>query len=108
MSFGDVEERPTKKRRFFVDDSPIVDQTLTAEPSLPDEINALPEILASNVVDGGAGSAVEDGFDADLLSSFVGEQLPAPTVERLRELSGNSIERGVHKFSLSTVGLTEI
>src|SRR5437879_623700 len=43
MSSADYEERPAKKRRFFVDDSPIADRTLHHEPSLPDEVDALPE-----------------------------------------------------------------
>jgi DNA repair protein RAD5 len=97
MSFGDVQERPAKKRRFFVDDSPIVDRTLTAEASLPDDISALPEIGSATTTipqESSEANGISEEFDADLLSSFVGEHLPATTVQKLRELSGNNIERG--------------
>jgi DNA repair protein RAD5 len=105
MSYGDLEERPAKKRRFFVDDSPPPDPTLAAEPSFPDELNALPESVQGPAAtagptdrNGGAAESV-DGFDPSLLASFIGEQLPEPTIQRLKELSGNSIERGMFDSS---------
>lgn len=109
MSFADADERPAKKRRFFVEESPIADRTLNPEPSLPDEIDALPETVPDietprwdpddgdeahpgehNAQDGDAAG----GFDTELFASVVGEELPASTIQRLRELSGNDMQRG--------------
>jgi len=45
MSSVDIEERPAKKRRFFVDDSPIADRTLQHEPSSGEEIDALQKTI---------------------------------------------------------------
>lgn len=96
MSYGDLEERPAKKRRFFVDDSPAPDTTLTAETSLPDEVNALEETESGPASEGGKanGNGSDADFDVSLLESFVGEPLPLSTIERLKELSGNNVERG--------------
>lgn len=92
MSFGELEERPAKKRRFFVDDSPVKDSTFTTEASLPDEIDALPEAAIPTTNSGANGSSKP--FDAKLFASFVGESVLASIVDKLRELSGNNIERG--------------
>jgi DNA repair protein RAD5 len=85
MSSAEFEERPIKKRRFFVEDSPVLEQ-LPQEvdpPSDPTPVPPSPETTKPS-----------DGFDVDLLNAFVGEQLPDSTVQKLRELSRNDIERG--------------
>ena len=84
MSYVELEERPVKKRRFFVDepeDTPIQDATVNPEPSLPGEINALPDHSSP-------------GFNAEVFNSVVGETLPDSDIQRLRELSDNNLERG--------------
>jgi DNA repair protein RAD5 len=100
MSYGDLEERPAKKRRFFVDESPGPDRTLKAEASLPDEINSLSETGTGATAASGHVDGIEDAtdFDVSLLENFVGEPLPPSTIEKLKELSGNSVERG--KFGI--------
>lgn len=95
--FAELEQRPTKKRRFFVEDSPVHDSSLNAEPSLPDEVDALPEAPRSDgegEEQGHEENLTTNGFDVDLLSSFVGERLPEETVSRLKELSSGDIQRG--------------
>jgi DNA repair protein RAD5 len=90
MDFADLEERPTKKRRFFVEDSPDSESkdTRSPEPPLSD---ALPDThLQASQGD----KPISEGFDIDLLSSFIGEHLPEETVQRLKELSGNDLQRG--------------
>lgn len=101
MSFADVDERPAKKRRFFLDeDSSIADHTLDPEPSLPDEINALPETLpdATAAKETAETPSIEQdavgGFDTSLFASVVGEQVSESTIKRLQELSGGDIQRG--------------
>lgn len=101
MSFADVDERPAKKRRFFVDEeSPIADPTLDPKPSLPDEINALSETVPDAAPAGetadtpDAGRDGTAGFDTELFASVVGEQVPQSTISKLQELSGGDIQRG--------------
>jgi DNA repair protein RAD5 len=91
MDLVDLEERPTKKRRFFVEDSPSPESkdAQSPEPLLSD---ALPE---TDPHSSQGEEPISEGFDIDLLSSFVGEQLPDDTVQRLKELSGNDLQRGM-------------
>ncbi|EON70016.1 hypothetical protein W97_09282 [Coniosporium apollinis CBS 100218] len=105
MSFADVDERPAKKRRFFLDeDSPIADHTLDPEPSLPDETNALPETLpdATAAKETAETPSIEQdaagGFDTSLFASVVGEQVPQSTIKRLQELTGGDIQRAVNVY----------
>jgi DNA repair protein RAD5 len=92
MDGVDLEQRPAKKRRFFVEDSPVHDSSLSGEPSLPDEVNALPETGRRD--ERATDFASSDGFDVTLLCSFVGEQLPEETLSKLRELSDGDVQRG--------------
>jgi hypothetical protein len=84
MSYGEVRERPTKKRRFFVDD--VDEPAVNPEPSLPDEISSLPAAAD--------GHAASPGFDADSLEAIIGERLSLTDVQKLRDLSGGSLEQG--------------
>lgn len=91
MSFGDIEERPAKKRRFFVEDSPVADRTVEIEDSKSDGNNATPDITPQS---SSTGNGVSDGFDVELLNGIVGEELATSIVDKLKKLSGNNIERG--------------
>jgi hypothetical protein len=107
MSYADLEgERPAKKRRFFVEepeDNPKTNQTSNSEPSRPDEINVLPETHGESRKkqqgnygnNEGTQRESGDGFDVDLLSAFVGEQLPENMVQKLIELSNNNVQQGL-------------
>lgn len=93
MSHADWEEPPPKKRRFFVED-PIDDASLQTESTLPDEVNALPEAPVST--DGDEATATVGGFDEELFAGIVGDhQLPPSSLRRLRDLSGDDLERGL-------------
>lgn len=101
MDFAELEQRPAKKRRFFVEDSPVHDSTLNPEPSLPGEINAPPESARTDEEQQEQEQEKQlnsDGFDVDILSSFVGEQLPDQTISKLKELSGGDIQRGEYRY----------
>jgi len=90
MGFEETEERPAKKRRFFVEDSPTADDSVQPEASTLDGNNASPPITPpSSSING-----VSDGFDVGLLNGIAGEDLPASIVDKLKRLSGNNIERG--------------
>ncbi|OCK82335.1 hypothetical protein K432DRAFT_402989 [Lepidopterella palustris CBS 459.81] len=105
MSSADIEERPAKKRRFFVDDSPIADRTLHHQPSLPDEIDALPDTLpdaqpvdlTQDDEDHESGPDSE-GFDSELFASVIGERVPLSTLQKLKNLSDNDIQRAINIY----------
>ncbi|MCJ1407574.1 DNA helicase rad5 [Ptychographa xylographoides] len=112
MSYPDVEQRPAKKRRFFVDDPPVpVDHTLLETPktslclnpgdahldrspvsSIQGEVSLLHE-SAKN-----ASTQVNDGFDKELLENFVGKKLSDETIQRLREIAGDDTERAINMY----------
>ncbi|RDI87856.1 hypothetical protein Vi05172_g2141 [Venturia inaequalis] len=101
MSFGDIEERPAKKRRFFVEDSPVADKTVKIEDSKPDESNATPDITpqsSTGPLQERDLNSAPDGFDVDLLNGIAGEELPASVVDKLKKLSGNNIERAINIY----------
>lgn len=102
----DIDERPYKKRRFFADDgsssSPIDDHTLSREPTLPDEINLLPE---SSAVNGHRENATaistankENVFDADTFTSIVGAEASNEAIESLQAAYGNNLEQAINAY----------
>ncbi len=120
MSQADVEQRPAKKRRFFVEDSPIADRTGFAASSVPDKTDESQEISTSTrtgetfanaygqsldqvniekdvkVVEGN--KLQNEGFDTELFASFVGEQVPEETMEMLRVAAGDNMERAINMY----------
>lgn len=100
MNFKDFDERPAKKRRFFVDDEPAADETLSHKPALPHEATADADVAAKSSASHSQQNAHSLAFDADLFASFVGEKLSADTLKKLQEVSGNDIQRGRHNHSV--------
>ncbi|TKA70525.1 hypothetical protein B0A49_07504, partial [Cryomyces minteri] len=108
----EIEERPAKKRRFFVEDSSIVDRPFTPEAALPDELAPLPEPDSSTkpIDDRDEGTPhqsaarnessgdIQPGFDAHLFQSFVGEDVPAVTLQSLQELCGDDVQRAINMY----------
>jgi DNA repair protein RAD5 len=119
MSAPDVEERPHKKRRFFAEESPIAEKFPHPENPLPNSDvlaekspNALArqntpskfqsassQTDASSYHDDAATAKVEtSGFDKQLFESFVGEEVPADIMQRLKEAAGDSMERAINLY----------
>jgi len=116
MSFADSEGPPAKKRRFFTENPDILDSPFAQEPSLPDEIDAFSsaapdekygshqrEDLDEQVVHHGkAASEIRDqgplSFNLEMFQSFVGDKVPPNVMKRLREASGDNMERAVNMF----------
>lgn len=103
MSSADLQERPAKKRRFFVEDPPEeTDQSLNSEKTLPDEIpgealNAEPEQTENE------GDVAEPavGFDSELFTNIVGETLDENSLRIIREQSNNDLQRGGLQIALT-------
>lgn len=112
MSCADIMEPPTKKRRFFVEEDPVQGQSFSAEASFPDELNALPDTAAdapsrldsedrANTSDNHSleCDSARNGFDPELFTSVVGEQLPVSTINTLQSICGDDVQRGRHNHS---------
>lgn len=98
-----IQERPHKKRRFFVEDSPVHDTTFSAEPSLPDEVNALPETspALTQGVSTAAGNTEQNDksvFDAEAFRGFVGGNVAEETVRTLQEICGDDLQRAINSY----------
>ena len=119
MTFPDIEQRPVKKRRFFVDDPPVEDQTLRSKPTLTDETSVLPdtsprtretstegiqlhssqtELSAYEESHSRPDSSENVGFDKALFESFVGEAVPIEALQKLRKLAGDDMERAINLY----------
>lgn len=78
MSYPDIEQPPLKKRRFFTEESPP-----PQSPSLPSRENS--------------GDA-NDGFNKQTIESFVGEEVSAEVLQRLRIASGDNMEQAINMY----------
>lgn len=97
------DERPQKKRRFFLEDpspvrlSPVrpASPASSASPSkLQDSFDSapsLPDILLGSAQNGKG----LDGFDVAMLQAVVGE-LPHASLLKLKDASGSDVQRGVY------------
>ncbi len=114
MSFADAQPPPAKKRRFFVETSPITEKRLVSAPlpatkdeddddggegplverSLDDHVSG--DVLPLRESSGGGGGREHDAearttssgpgaFDAAIFESIVGASLDADSLKRLRE-----------------------
>ena len=86
------DERPPKKRRFFVDDdsSPVQVRSKPSEQA-PQALSS-PTIVPDGTSTGDDAGAL-DGFDVGMLQAVVGE-LPSPTLQTLKRVSSSNVERG--------------
>ncbi|KAK3066656.1 DNA helicase rad5, partial [Teratosphaeriaceae sp. CCFEE 6253] len=87
MTEVETQERPHKKRRFFVEDSPPHDATFAAEPasSPPDDTAAAPKTGA-------------DVFDADTFRAIAGGEVPPSTMRSLQGRFGGNLEQAINAY----------
>ncbi|MCJ1474863.1 DNA helicase rad5 [Lambiella insularis] len=120
MSCPDIEQRPRKKRRFFVDDPPTPEPAPPAVSPQTQTIN-LPDTSPStytrgtstelahfsssqtdaSIHDAGAGitsAQVGNGPNIELLESFIGVKLPQDTARKLWDLAGGDVERAINIY----------
>ncbi|OAX85524.1 hypothetical protein ACJ72_00113 [Emergomyces africanus] len=112
MVSTDIDQRPTKKRRFFIEDGDealpneaaqgvdaLSEKTQPARNSTPGLLNA----EASSFVPHdsriqAAGTAVEDGFDSELFASIVGEPVDASTVQHIRMAAKDDMQTAINLY----------
>ncbi|KAL8969123.1 MAG: hypothetical protein Q9197_004510 [Variospora fuerteventurae] len=106
MSVAEVDQRPRKKRRFFVEDSPPPRENLGSE-QFKDADTSLTEGLSTSstgaaghkdVTAGFNGQASQIGFDKSLFESFVGQEVASTVIDRLQEVAGNNMERAINMY----------
>ena len=115
MSTPDVQQRPAKRRRFFVDDPPSPKQpiiisekrniadvppsTHTREPSsdVAPATSSQTDVSVQDAVHTSASTSVED-FDEKLFKAVVGDAISKDSMDKLREISGNNTERAINMF----------
>jgi DNA repair protein RAD5 len=100
------DERPAKKRRFFTEDSSPA-QVRSKPPSPPPQTPPPAgehdaQAQAQPEEDRPDDTGAMDGFDVGMLQAVVGE-LSAPTLLKLKDVSGNNVERGVQKEPTTSI-----
>ena len=117
MSFVDAQEPPVKKRRFFKEDSESLDPQFDHELAPSCEVDALKlksglshdDALngssKDDLIDDHAGDTcippsgnAQEGFNLEIFESFIGDRVAPEVIERLREASGDNIERAVNMY----------
>ena len=113
MAGLDIDQRPVKKRRFFVEDSPEPERALfsTASPltdalstanttpqeTLPEPHSSQTDLSIHNSKDESA-VGFSLGFEKDTFESFVGDKVAPATFHKLREVSGDNMERAINMY----------
>ncbi|KAM3422749.1 hypothetical protein BST61_g233 [Cercospora zeina] len=88
----DIDDRPLKKRRFFAAGEDLHDQTLSAEASLPGEVDGLHEPLPTT------NEHNDDAFDADTFASIVGDNVPSEAIRSLQVAHGPNLEQAINAY----------
>lgn len=117
MSSAEVTEPPRKKRRFFTDDPPEEEALGNLPPLDPDAYPYRVPRPSSNtpILDDSANplqteskngeqnsykpeSNGESSFDKQLFESFVGGTVSDETIQKLREVAGDNMERAINMY----------
>ncbi|GIZ46355.1 hypothetical protein CKM354_000948300 [Cercospora kikuchii] len=88
----DIDDRPLKKRRFFAGGEGLHDQTLSAEASLPDEVEGLHETPPTTI------EHDDTAFDADTFISIVGDNVPQEAIRSLQAAHGTDLEQAINAY----------
>ena len=113
MASLDIDPRPAKKRRFFVEDSPEPERrsssaasplndalstaNTTPQETLPEPHSSLTDLSSHNSKDG-AGVVASNSFEKETFESFVGEKVMPATFDKLREASNDNMERAINMY----------
>ncbi len=117
MNFAETEEPPQKKRRFFKENSENISPHIDHETALPIEVDALKADSGfysddrpngshrdedTNGITGASHTPTSgsrrDVFDLETFESFIGDKVASEVIDRLREVSGDNLERAVNMY----------
>lgn len=106
MSMGDLDHRPPKKRRFFVDDPE--EPALINGASSATSASPAPSVTAaerSSQTDigeygdqNGLSNISDGGFDEGTFAAFIGQELDANSVRKIKQAADDNMERAVNMF----------
>ncbi|KAL9101377.1 MAG: hypothetical protein Q9163_003358 [Psora crenata] len=113
MASVEVQQPPKKKRRFFAEESPVTEKqesieglpqydrnaSTTLPHTSPETVKAEPG-ADPNIHQNGATSMPNHsvGFDKQTLENFVGKTIEDSVFQRLREASGDNLERAINLY----------
>ncbi|KAG8631040.1 hypothetical protein KVT40_000180 [Elsinoe batatas] len=101
MSFAEPSDRPTKKRRFFVDDSPVQEHAFDQHRPTND---GTPSTTAdegrngSRDINMGGIDENTNVFDRDQIIAITGEQLSDATLKALEKASDGDVNRAINMY----------
>ncbi|PSK43009.1 DNA repair protein RAD5 [Elsinoe australis] len=102
MSFAEPSNRPTKKRRFFVDDSPVQEHAFDqqAPPTTSDTGTPTENGPVDSGLDEQAGQQDEApiGFDRDAFMAIIGERPSPDTLRALDNAAGGDMNRAINMY----------
>ncbi|KAL8770922.1 MAG: hypothetical protein Q9209_003573 [Squamulea sp. 1 TL-2023] len=102
MSVEEIDPRPRKKKRFFVEDTPPPEEEAPihggAIESAERPVSAKVVYTNGSISHDAHKPRSQSGFDKSLFESFIGHEVAAADVERLRELAGDNTERAINMF----------
>jgi len=103
----DIEQRPRKKRRFFVDDpedasDQLVPDSATNSSSRPTSASSAVEHTSSQTEAADPHTVLDpvkpQKFDADTFRAFIGENLGQDVVEKVQEAAQGDMERAINMY----------
>lgn len=101
----DLNNRPKKRRRFFVDDPEVTFENGTTNAdfsSRPQSANSgggqTPRQTEHADSHPANDAASKDTFDVDTFRAFVGEQLDQDTVQKIQDASNGNMERAINMY----------
>jgi DNA repair protein RAD5 len=86
------DERPLKKRRFFAQESS-PEQLRSQRPTSSPPPESRSPIQVQDGAEDGQDAGGPPDFDLDMLQAVVGE-LPSDVLAKLKDVSGNDVQRG--------------
>ena len=104
----DIESRPAKKRRFFVDDPADEPPQLAAigsynasssRPTSATSTSSLPQPSSSQTdLTGQRNDQYEPTFDANTFRTFIGEEVSLEVLDKIKDASNGNLERAVNMY----------
>lgn len=104
----DIDQRPAKKRRFFVEDSPEPERALSSTASpLNDALSTANTTPQETLLEPNSsqtdfsihnGKEAPTGLEKETFESFVGDKVAQATFDKLREVSGDNMERAINMY----------